>query len=203
MGDLVNSLQFGIPSAVIVLIFLIISKIIDSVNERHKDKTKIEINKEIIDCFNNLNLFLQHITKDIIEKNNDKCIHTIRTSFRAFSNSIIKYSINCIINNNIEINKQNIIDGLDHLINYEFTLLHNNLYLYTNNEKPISNYIKSEWKEEIKLDVINVIFNISLSKEQKISTLINKISIRIKDYSSEVKKQYIEYGQSDYLYITK
>ena len=52
MVDLVTSLQYGIPSAIIVLLYLIITKVADIITERNKEKKRIEVNSEIIDCFN-------------------------------------------------------------------------------------------------------------------------------------------------------
>ena len=58
MSDLITSLQLGIPSAIVVLIFLIVSKIIDAGLEKDKNKKEIKVNSEVIECFNNLNFYL-------------------------------------------------------------------------------------------------------------------------------------------------
>lgn len=192
MTDLVSSLQFGIPSAIIVLIFLIISKIIDSVNERHKDKTKVEVNKEMIDCFNNLNLFLQHITKDIIEKDNDKCSTTIRTAFKSMSYALIRFATFTIINNNVQKNKKNIEDNIDAIVEQEFSNLYNSLVLYYSDTNKIVDYIQTSWKDELKYDLKNIIFNTTLDKETKFYTIHNKLDIRIGNYYSYINNKFLE-----------
>lgn len=192
MTDLVSSLQFGIPSAVIVLIFLIISKIIDSLNERHKDKTKVEVNKEMIDCFNNLNSFLQHITKDIVEKDNDKCSATIRTAFKSMSYALIRFATFTIINNNIKTNKENIEENINNVVDKEYATLYNTLVLYYSDKNQIVDNLKEEWKDDLKKDLRNIIFNTSLDKDTRLYNVHNKIDIKIDRYYTYINNKFLE-----------
>lgn len=192
MTDLVSSLQFGIPSAIIVLIFLIISKIIDSVNERHKDKTKVEVNKEMIDCFNNLNSFLQHITKDIVEKDNDKCSATIRTAFKSMSYALIRFATFTIINNNVKANQENIEENINNVVDKEYSTLYNTLVLYYSEKNQIVDCLKEEWKDDLKKDLRNIIFNTSLDKDARLYNIHNKIDIKIDRYYTYINNKFLE-----------
>lgn len=192
MTDLVSSLQFGIPSAIIVLIFLIISKIIDSVNERHKDKTKVEVNKEMIDCFNNLNSFLQHITKDIVEKDNDKCSATIRTAFKSMSYALIRFATFTIINNNVKANQENIEENISNIVDKEYSALYNTLVLYYSDKNQIVDCLKEEWKDDLKKDLRNIIFNTSLDKDARLYNIHNKIDIKIDRYYTYINNKFLE-----------
>lgn len=192
MTDLIQSLQFGIPSAIIVLIFLIINKIIDVISDREKEKKKVEINKEVIDCFNNLNSFLKHITKDIIDKENDKCSSAIRNTFKAMSYALIRFATFTIINNNVQKNKQNIIDNINTIVEQEFSNVYNSLILFYSEENHIVDYIKEEWKKELKEDLINIIFDTTLNEETKLYTIHNKLDIRIGKYYSVIKNKFLE-----------
>lgn len=192
MTDLVSSLQFGIPSAIIVLIFLIISKIIDSVNERHKDKTKVEVNKEMIDCFNNLNSFLQHITKDIVEKDNDKCSATIRTAFKSMSYALIRFATFTIINNNVKANQENIEENINNVVDKEYSTLYNTLVLYYSDKNQIVDCLKEEWKDDLKKDLRNIIFNTSLDKDARLYNIHNKIDIKIDRYYTYINNKFLE-----------
>lgn len=192
MTDLISSLQFGIPSAIIVLIFLIISKIIDSVNERHKDKTKVEVNKEMIDCFNNLNSFLQHITKDIVEKDNDKCSTTIRTAFKSMSYALIRFATFTIINNNVKANKENIEENINNVVDKEYSTLYNTLVLYYSEKNQIVDCLKEEWKDDLKKDLRNIIFNTSLDKDARLYNIHNKIDIKIDRYYTYINNKFLE-----------
>lgn len=192
MTDLVSSLQFGIPSAIIVLIFLIISKIIDSVNERHKDKTKVEVNKEMIDCFNNLNSFLQHITKDIVEKDNDKCSATIRTAFKSMSYALIRFATFTIINNNVKANQENIEENINNVVDKEYSTLYNTLVLYYSDKNQIVDCLKEEWKDDLKKDLRNIIFNTSLDKDARLYNIHNKIDIKVDRYYTYINNKFLE-----------
>lgn len=59
MGELLESLRLGITPGIIVLIYLIIIKIIDT----KKESNTVKINKEVTECFRKLNSFLDYITK--------------------------------------------------------------------------------------------------------------------------------------------
>lgn len=192
MTDLISSLQFGIPSAIIVLIFLVINKIIDYKQETNKDKKQIRVNKEIIDCFNNLNSFLKHITKDIVEKENDKCSSAIRTSFKSMSYALIRFATFTIINNNVQKNKKNIEDNIDAIVEQEFSNLYNSLVLYYSDTNKIVDYIQTSWKDELKYDLKNIIFNTTLDEETKFYTIHNKLDIRIGGYYSFINNKFLD-----------
>ena len=192
MTDLVSSLQFGIPSAIIVLIFFKKKKIIDSVNERHKDKTKVEVNKEMIDCFNNLNSFLQHITKDIVEKDNDKCSATIRTAFKSMSYALIRFATFTIINNNVKANQENIEENISNIVDKEYSALYNTLVLYYSDKNQIVDCLKEEWKDDLKKDLRNIIFNTSLDKDARLYNIHNKIDIKIDRYYTYINNKFLE-----------
>jgi hypothetical protein len=186
MEILVESLKGGIAPAIVIAIYLIIVKIIDS----KKESKQIKLNAEVVDCFAKLNKFLNYITEDIIDKEGDKCTNAIKSSFKACANSIIKFSINTIINNNIDINKETIIDNITNLINTEYYSFYNELSLYNSTNNRLTDYIKIEWKDIIKKDVINIIYNENLTKDQKIYNLNNKINIRFDDYCIYVINKY-------------
>ena len=192
MTDLISSLQFGIPSAIIVLIFLIVNKIIDYKQEINKDRKQITINKEIIDCFNNLNSFLKHITKDLIEKENDKCSFAIRTSFKALGYALIRFSTFTIINNNIQSNKKTIEDNINTIVEQEFSNLYNSLLLYYSETNNLVDYLQIKWKEELKTDLKDIIFDTTIDEEIKFYNINNKIGIRIGNYYSYINNKFLE-----------
>lgn len=192
MDLLGESLKLGIAPAVIVAIYLIISKIIDT---REKSKT-VTLNKEIVDCFSKLNSFLDYVTKDIIDKETDKCDSAIKNTFKAFANVIIKNGTYTIISNNIEANKIFIFDNIKHLVNSEYSTLYNNLILYNNNNNKVTDYLNPEWKEEVIKLLIDIIYTPNATKEEKLYNLNARCNARINDYCVEVLNKYIKYEQS-------
>lgn len=182
MEILFESLKLGVAPALVVLIYLVFNKILEN-----KTKSKqLQLNNNIIESFNKLNTFLDYFTKNIINKEIDKCDIGIRHSFDKLKSSLLDFSIITIINNNININKANILDNITHLINGEYYVLINNLNLYTTHTMNISNYISEDWKKELYEDITSIIFNNEFTKEQKIYTITNKLNTRIGEYKNVI-----------------
>ena len=180
MEILLESLKLGVTPALVVLLYFVFNKIIEN-----KTKSKqVIITNNIVESFTKLNNFLDYFTKNIINKEFDKCDLGIRHSFDKLKGRLLEESILIIINNNISINKQNIIDNITHLINGEYYVLTNNVTLYSTHYDNLSQYLSTDWKKELYDDLINVIFNIELNKEQKIYTINNKLNTRINEYKS-------------------
>ena len=108
MGELLESLRLGITPGVIVLIYLIIIKVIDT----KKESNAVKINKEVTECFRKLNSFLDYITKDILNDAEEKRDYAIKNSFKTFANSIIRHATSVVVINNIDNNKENIIENI-------------------------------------------------------------------------------------------
>ena len=96
-----------------------------------------------------------------------------------------------IINNNVDNNRENIIDNLTHLINAEHYLLVNNLKLYSVHNTNIQEYISDDWKDEVFSDIKNIIFNKEFTKEQKIYILNSKLNNRINEYKNIIITIYL------------
>lgn len=180
MGELLESLRLGITPGIIVLIYLIIIKVIDT----KKESNAVKINKEVTECFRKLNSFLDYITKDILNDAEEKRDYAIKNSFKAFANSIIRHATSIIITNNIDNNKENIIENIRYIVDSNYYKLYNLMFLYK-----LCAYIKPEWKKEVNEDIVEIIYNNKFSKEEKLYNINNKINIKIDGYISIVMKQ--------------
>lgn len=180
MGELLESLRLGITPGIIVLIYLIIIKIIDT----KKESNAIKINKEVTECFRKLNSFLDYITKDILNDAEEKRDYAIKNSFKAFANSIIRHATSVIIANNIDNNKENIIENIRYIVDSNYYRLYDLMFLYK-----LCGYIKPEWKTEVNEDIVEIIYNNKFSKEEKLYNINNKINIKVDGYISIVMKQ--------------
>ena len=192
MEELFRSFQYGIVPTFVVLIYLIVVRILDTKKEREESKRTIKVNAEILDAFNNLNLYLKRITSDIIDKENDKCNAAIRSSFKAMGQSLSKFAVFTIISNNVKNNRDNIIDNINNTVFSEFATIYNELSLYKGTETDIITSIKDEWKDELINDLKNIIFDTNLDKESKIYTIHNKLNLRINNYISFVQNKILE-----------
>lgn len=180
MGELLESLRLGITPGIIVLVYLIIIKIIDT----KKESNAVKINKEVTECFCKLNSFLDYIIKDILNDAEEKRDYAIKNSFKAFANSIIRHATSVVIANNIDNNKENIIENIRYIVDSNYYRLYNLMFLYK-----LCGFIKPEWKKEINEDVVEIIYNNKFSKEEKLYNINNKINIKVDGYISIVMKQ--------------
>lgn len=187
MEILLESLKLGIAPSLVVAIYLTINKILDN-----KSKSKqIELNNNIAESFTKLNNFLDFFTKNIINREIDKCALGIEHSFDKTKLTLLEHANAVIINNNVDNNRENIIDNLTHLINSEHYLLVNNLKLYSVHNTNIQEYISDNWKDEVFSDIKNIIFNKEFTKEQKIYILNSKLNNRINEYKNIIITIYL------------
>ena len=188
MDILFESLKLGVAPSIVVLIYLVINKIFDT----KKESKQAKLNNNIIDSFNKLNAFLDYITKDIINKDADKRNVGIKNAFERFENNVTKFAISTIIHNNIEINKDAIIDNTKHIISSEFYSLYNTLALYSTTKFSIIEHVEPKWKEDLTNDIIDIIFKNNFTKEQKIYNICNKLEIKLNEYKTKLLMQHID-----------
>ncbi len=199
MEYIFKSLEYGIVPTLIVLAYLLVTRYFDSKKElkrlekeQEEAKRTVKINAEILDAFNELNTYLKHITKDIVKIESDKCVAAIKSSFRSMNFGLTRFATFTIINNNIENNSDTIRDNIKATVDAEYLNVYNELILYRDGESFVCDYMKESWKDEIVKDMTSIIFNKSLSKEQKIYNIHNKLGINIAQYTSFVNNKYIE-----------
>ena len=186
MEILLESLKLGIAPSIVVAIYLVLNKII----EARKESKQAKVNINVVESFNKLNNFLDYITKDIIAKESDRRDLAIKNAFDRFENSIVKFSLTTIVNNHIDINKENILDNAKHTILSEFYALQSALALYSPEESNLSTYVKVDWQDEIYKDIIDIIYKEKFTKDQKIYALYNKVNIRVNEYKSIILKEH-------------
>ena len=199
MEYIFRSLEYGIVPTLIVLAYLLVTRYFDNKKELKKlekeeeeAKRTVKINAEILDAFNELNTYLKHITKDIIKIENDKCVAAIKSSFRSMNFGLTRFATFTIINNNIDVNSETIKDNILSTIEAEYITVYNELLLYRDDDKFVADYMKGEWKEQLAKDMISIIFNRELTKEQRIYNITNKLGINIAKYSNYINNKYIE-----------
>lgn len=182
MEILLQSLKLGIAPSLVVAIYLLINKIL----EDKKESKQAKLNSQVIESFAKLNNFLDYFTKNIINKEIDKCEVGIRHSFDKLKSTLLEEAIIIIINNNIVVNKKNIVANLQHLVNGEYYVLKNNLKLYTTHFINISEFVSEDWKKELYDDIVDIIFNMEFTKDQKIYSLQAKLDNTINEYKNIV-----------------
>ena len=175
MDILNNAIQQGIAPAIVVAIYLIITKFIDSRKENAQIKINSELTKSIIT-----------ITKNIIEKDKEKCKNAINDSMCAFGMRLINFVSATIVNNQIDTNRANIIANIHNIVNGEYYTMYSALSVYVINDIRVSDVLEKEWMASIEQDMIDIIYGVNLSKEDRILSFNNKINLKLQSYITYV-----------------
>ena len=198
METLIDSFKYGIAPAIIVLIYLVITRYFDNKKEvaklkaeEEEHKKSIKVNAELVNCFNELNAYLKYVTKDIVESDKDKTIAAIRSSFRSMNFGLTRFATFTIINNNVEENRAAIIDNIKDTVEAEYISVYNELVLYRDEDIRVSEYLDPIWGEELTNIIIDCIFNTRLTKEQRIYNVHNRLGIDIANYSNTVHNKFV------------
>lgn len=191
MPELINALQYGLPSALVVLTYLIINRILES-KERTK---KIEVSNELVQCFNELNTYLKHITKDIVDTDNDKCLSAIRMSFSAMSWDLSEFANFTITRNNVDSNQISIQENINTVVDSVYAKSYNDLSLYSNGKESIADFLNPEWKTELKKDLNSIVFDHTKNKEDRIYEATRRVSIRTKQYYNFINNKFLDYAK--------
>lgn len=182
MDILNNAIQQGIAPAIVVAIYLIITKFIDS----RKENAQIKINSELTKSINTISNFIITITKNIIEKDKEKCKNAINDSMCAFGMRLINFVSTTIVNNHIDTNRANIIANIHNIVNGEYYTMYSALSVYVINDVRVSDVLEKEWMASIEQDMIDIIYGVNLSKEDRILSFNNKINLKLQSYITYV-----------------
>lgn len=173
-----EALAQGITPAIVVAIYLIITKIIDN----RKENVQLKLSAELTKSINSISSFLTDITKNIIDKDKDKCKAAIEDTMFSSGMRLINFVSTTIINNHVEVNKDTVIANIHNIVNAEFYSVYATLSLYKINGVKASDALNKDWMEIIEKDILDVIYNSKLEKEDKILSFTNKINLKFQSY---------------------
>lgn len=178
MDILGDALRQGIAPAIVVAIYLIVIKIIDN----RREAAQIKLSAELTQSINSISSFVIGLTKNIISRDKEKCKIAIEDSMYSAGMRLINFVSTTIVNNHIDTNKDNIISNIKNIVNAEYYIVYSSLSLYVINDIKISDYLNKDWIDAVEKDMIDIIYNTSLSKEDKILAFSNKINIKFQSY---------------------
>lgn len=172
-----NTTQAIIVATLLVL-FLIVSKIIDSKTK----KNQIVLSDKLAGLIEMLAVqFKRQESSD-----REKCRMTIALSFDSFSKNIFDFGREIIINNNVELKRKFIESSIVTTINSEYYKLFNTLYVFEVDNHRVSNFMKAEWREDLINYVNLIVFDKELDTINKLNTLHNKVDSLASDYATYI-----------------
>lgn len=186
MEEIIESaLNQGLSSLITISIFLLLYKWLDNKKKTESEKfvnsisdTLDEVSKSLLQ----VSTFITDITKNIIDKDKDKCKITIDDAMLASAMRLTIFVTNTVINNHVQTNKDNILTNIHNIVNAEFYTVFSSLSLYKINGVKVSDNMKKDWMPSVEKSIIEIIFNDNLSKEDKISSFNNKINLKFQSY---------------------
>lgn len=182
MEILQEALGQGLAPAIVVGVYLIIVRVIDS----HKEAKRAELNSNMISLITDINKFLRYVTEDIIDKEPERMQSGIKDAFDAFSYKLSNFVIYTIVNNHIIKSKKSILENLRKTIDKAYYDVYTIILLYNNSTNKLITKIGKEWAYELEKSVISIIYDKNLTKEQKIYQCSNKIKLYIDEYCSKL-----------------
>lgn len=186
MKEIIESaLNQGLSSLITISIFLLLYKWLDNKKKTESEKfvssisdTLDEVSKSLLQ----VSAFITDITKDIIDKDKDKCKMAIDDAMLASAMRLTMFVTNTIINNHVQTNKDNILANIHNIVNAEYYTVFSSLSLYKINGIKASDNMKKDWMPSVEKSIIEIVFNDNLSKEDKISSFNNKINLKFQSY---------------------
>lgn len=186
MKEIIESaLNQGLSSLITISIFLLLYKWLDNKKKTESEKFVSSISDtldEVSESLLQVSTFITDITKNIIDKDKDKCKTAIDDAMLASAMRLTIFVTNTVINNHVQTNEDNILANIHNIVNAEFYTVFSSLSLYKINGVKVSDNMKKDWMPSVEKSIIEIIFNDNLSKEDKISSFNNKINLKFQSY---------------------
>lgn len=192
INDIVNEsirsssyISAAICSAVFVCYTLII-KLVEYFKAKQKNKPLLEMAAALRENTANivkLNSVLDKTLKDAERKELRQCESAITMGFASLAFNIMQSVSNTIVHNNIEDNRELIVDNIHKLVNSEYYKLYSALSAFEIKEVNVATKLNEEWIKEIADNVINIIYN-NQDAITRITQVSNRISLFATEYST-------------------
>ena len=178
-------------SSCVFILYTLIVQLISYFKARSKNRPIIEMSKALGDMGENivkLNSVLDKVFKDTERKELHKCKTAIDLGFRNLEYKISREIQSVIINNNIEANKEYLIENIRMLVSTEYYKLYSALSDYEIHDTIVSRKLKEEWIKELSDDVIEIVYN-GQDNFNRIRQLNNRLSYLIGTYSTYINNK--------------
>lgn len=171
-------------SSTVFILYTLIIKTIDYFKTKNRNKPLVDMAEAIKENTANvvrLNSVLDKTFKEAERKEISKCRMTIENAFVTFKSNIAQDCMNIIIHNNIDQNKQLIVDNISKLVSTEYYNLYSTFSAYEINDVNVATRLKEEWIKEITNSIISIIYD-GQEAIDRIAQLNNRLLIAVGTY---------------------
>ena len=178
-------------SSTVFILYTLIIKTIDYFKAKNRNKLLVDMAEAIKENTANvvrLNSVLDKTFKEAERKEISKCRMTIENAFVTFKSNIAQDCMNIIIHNNIDQNKQLIVDNISKLVSTEYYNLYSTFSAYEINDVNVATRLKEEWIKEITDSIISIIYD-GQEAIDRIAQLNNRLLIAVGTYITYINNK--------------
>lgn len=174
-----------IISCGVFIVYTLINKIIELYKAKDRNKPMLEMASAIKQVSENvvkLNQVLDKTFQDVEIKEANRITNIITTSFNSFKSEIITRTIDIIVHNNIEANRESIKQSIYRTVSTEYYKIYSIFSAYEHDKVNVATKLKEEWIDAVTEEVLQIIYN-GQDATDRIRQINNKLSIDTEEYS--------------------
>lgn len=174
-----------IISCGVFIIYTLINKVIELYKAKDRNKPMLEMASAIKQVSENvvkLNQVLDKTFQDAEIKEANRITNIITTSFNSFKSEIITRTIDIIVHNNIEANRESIKQSIYRTVSTEYYKIYSIFSAYEHDKVNVATKLKEEWIDAVTEEVLQIIYN-GQDATDRIRQINNKLSIDTEEYS--------------------
>ena len=174
-----------IISCGVFIIYTLINKVIELYKAKDRNKPMLEMASAIKQVSENvvkLNQVLDKTFQDAEVKEANRITNIIVASFNSFKSEIVTRTIDIIVHNNIEANKESVKQSIYRTVSTEYYKIYSIFSAYEHDKVNVATKLKEEWIDAVTEEVLQIIYN-GQDATDRIRQINNKLSIDTEEYS--------------------
>lgn len=174
-----------IISCGVFIVYTLINKVIELYKAKDRNKPMLEMASAIKQVSENvvkLNQVLDKTFQDAEVKEANRISNIITASFNSFKSEIITRSIDIIVHNNIETNKESVKQSVYRTVSTEYYKVYSIFSAYEHDKVNVATKLKEEWIDAVTGEVLQIIYN-GQDATDRIRQINNKLTIDTEEYS--------------------
>lgn len=169
----------------VFIVYTLINKVIELYKAKNRNKPMLEMASAIKQVSENvvkLNQVLDKTFQDAEVKEANKISNIITASFNSFKSEIITRSIDIIVHNNIEANRESVKQSIYRTVSTEYYKVYSIFSAYEHDKVNVATKLKEEWIDAVTGEVLQIIYN-GQDATDRIRQINNKLTIDTEEYS--------------------
>lgn len=178
-------------SSGIFICYTLIVKLIDYFKSKNKSKPLLEMATALKENTVNivkLNSILDKTLKDAERKELRRCQDAIELSFKSFGFILAQECTNIIAHNNIDKNKELIVENINKIVSTEYYKLYSTLSTYEVKDINVATKLKEDWIKEIADNLISILYD-GQETITRVTQINNRLNICLREYSTFINNK--------------